>query len=122
MYDNILIVDDSSTSRMITQKCFTIVGFDKSTYYEAENGIDAIAMLREKNVDLIVTDLNMPKMDGFTFIKTITDSEKYNNVKFIIISSLAIELTKEELNKFNIVAIIKKPISPAKIKEVISND
>ena len=68
-YQRILIVDDSATSRMIVRRCFEIAGFKESAYLEAEDGLKAVSLLDKKKVDLILTDLKMPKMDGQIFIK-----------------------------------------------------
>ena len=68
-YKKILIIDDSATSRMIIRRCFEIAEFHNSRYYEAEDGLRAVSFLQENIVDLILSDLKMPKMDGNTFIK-----------------------------------------------------
>ena len=65
----ILIVDDSSTSRMIVRRCYEIAGLRKSKFFEVEDALKAISFLNETAVDLILTDLKMPKMDGSIFIK-----------------------------------------------------
>ena len=75
-YENILIVDDSSTSRMIIKRCLEISGYNESTFLYAENGLEALSIIDNTKIDLILTDLNMPKMDGDNFIKKIKSYNK----------------------------------------------
>ena len=121
-YQHILIVDDSSTSRMITRRCFEIAGFTGMQFYDAENGLDALSVLqRNAAIDLIVTDLNMPKMDGENFIKRIKQDNRYAYINIIVISSIAGGSQEEELKKAGVLAVIKKPLSPMKIKEAMGD-
>ena len=115
----ILIVDDSATSRMIIKRCFQIAGFQESSFNEVEDGLKAMAFLDENTVDLIVTDLKMPKMDGNTFIKKIKIHPKTKNIPIIVISSMGNDVIEEELTKLGVKAVIKKPVSPAKLMEVL---
>ena len=120
LYKKILLVDDSATSRMIIKRCFTIAGFQNSDFFEAEDGLDALTFFEENNtVDLIVTDLNMPKMDGNNLIKKLRINEETKNIPIVIISSMGDEFDEKQLNELNIVGIIKKPISPSKIIEIM---
>jgi two-component system, chemotaxis family, chemotaxis protein CheY len=119
-YNKILVVDDSATSRMIIIRCFKIAGFTESSFFEAENGLDALTFFENKNsVDLIVTDINMPKMDGHNLIKKLKIDEETKMIPIVIISSMEEEASVVELNKMGIKGIIKKPISPVKIRETL---
>ncbi len=118
--DNILIVDDSSTSRMIIQRCFQIAGYDSAKYFFAENGLEAITVLQgDARIDLVVTDLNMPKMDGENLIKKLKINGKIGDLPIFVITSTADDQTEKELKGLGILGIIKKPVSPAKIIEII---
>jgi len=119
-YKHILIVDDSSTSRMIVQRCFQISGLQDSSYYYAENGLDACMLLENnRDIDLILTDLNMPKMDGTNFIKKIKINDRLKKIPVFVVSSVGDSFIDAELLKLGVQGIIKKPISPAKVMEVI---
>src|SRR4030042_5481070 len=115
-YNRILFVDDSATSRMIMKRCLIIAGFRDVNYYEAEDGLEALTFFEEGNtVDLIVTDLNMPRMDGNNLIKKLKANNKTKDIPVIIISSIGNEIKNEELNKLGIKGVIQKPLSPIKI-------
>ena len=116
-YKTILIVDDSATSRMITKRCLDMAGFSETSYFEAEDGLVAMDILRDKAVDLILTDLNMPKMDGATFIKKLKIHKATREIPVVVISSMGNEALDEQLRKDGVEAVIRKPISPAKILE-----
>lgn len=119
-FKSILIVDDSSTSRMIIQRCFVIAGYADSKYSFAENGLDAFSRLKEdQSIDLILTDLNMPKMDGEILIKKLKLDSQTRKVPIIVISSIADSGVESELSKMDILGVIKKPISPAKVQELM---
>ena len=80
----VMIVDDSSTVRKFVSFSLKMKGFDVLI---AEDGLDALEKMPQDGVDLIITDLNMPNMDGYTLIKSIRDSEKFKSIPIIILSS-----------------------------------
>lgn len=118
-FQHILIVDDSATSRMIIKRCFQMAGFQESTYHEAEDGLKAMSVLQNETVDLVVTDLNMPKMDGNTFIKKLKIIDKTQDLPIMVISSMGNDKMDEELKGEGVLGIIQKPISPEKVIEVL---
>ncbi len=113
----VLIVDDSFTSRMIIQRCIEMAGFVVGGFRYAENGLDAIAEIREHPlISVIVTDINMPKMDGQTFLRLLKADPATASIPAIIVSSV-VEGSNSELHSLGALAVIKKPVSPAKILE-----
>ncbi|MFP4562246.1 MAG: response regulator [Spirochaetia bacterium] len=114
----VLIVDDSATSRMIIKRCFDIAGFHDINYHEAEDGVKAIAFLEKNTVDLVLTDLKMPKMDGNTFLKKLRAHEETKDLPVVVISSMGNDVLESQLLDAGVMAIIRKPLSPAKVLEV----
>lgn len=85
MSKHIMVVDDSKTIRNLLAFVLKAEGFKVSM---AEDGLDAVEKLYNiGKVDLIVSDINMPRMDGFTFIKTIRAQEAYKDIPIIILST-----------------------------------
>lgn len=115
----ILIVDDSATSRMIIKRCLELAGYRECSYFEAEDGLKALSLLGGQPVDLIVTDIKMPKMDGVTFIRKVKINDSIGDTPIIVISSLGNEALEDQLQEAGVKAVIKKPISPAKIVEAL---
>ncbi|MEW5818199.1 MAG: response regulator [Spirochaetota bacterium] len=120
-YKEILIVDDSATARMIIKRCFDIAGYHDITFYEAEDGIKAVSFLEDQKVDLILTDLKMPKMDGNTFVKKLHTKKETVNIPIVVISSMGNDIMESQLLEAGVKAIIRKPLSPAKILETLGD-
>ena len=121
-YRSVLIVDDSPTSRMIIQRCLEMTGVEVDSFLFAENGIEGLSSIEDNKVDLILTDINMPKMDGLTFIKLVKNKESTANIPIIVTSSIADGSIEADMKKLGVSAIIKKPISPEKIMRVIGGN
>lgn len=85
MAKNILIVDDSKTVRNLVAFIMKKEGFKVTA---AENGLDGLEKLYSlEQVDLIISDINMPRMDGFTFIKTLREQDAYKDIPIIVLST-----------------------------------
>jgi len=85
MPKHILIVDDSKTVRNLVAFIMKKEGFRVTT---AEDGLDGLEKLyAAEQVDLIVSDVNMPRMDGFTFIKNVREQEVYRDIPIIVLST-----------------------------------
>jgi two-component system, chemotaxis family, sensor kinase CheA len=81
----VLVVDDSINTREIEKSILEAYGY---TVVTAEDGEEAFEMTRETLYDLIVTDVEMPRLDGFSLTKRLRDDERYRNVPIIIVTSL----------------------------------
>ncbi|WP_432737546.1 response regulator [Maridesulfovibrio sp. FT414] len=85
MPKHILIVDDSKTVRNLVAFIMKKEGFKVTT---AEDGLDGLEKLYSlDHVDLIISDVNMPRMDGFTYIKTVREQEAYKDIPIIVLST-----------------------------------
>ena len=85
MPKHILIVDYSKTVRNLVAFIMKKEGFKVTT---AEDGLDGLEKLyAAEQVDLIVSDVNMPRMDGFTFIKNVREQEAYRDIPIIVLST-----------------------------------
>lgn len=113
MGKHILVVDDSKTIRNLVAFVLKAEGFKVST---AEDGLDAMEKLYNLDpVDLIVSDVNMPRMDGFTFIKNIRMQDAYKDIPIIVLSTEGQE--KDMQTGLNIGAnlYMVKPAQPEKM-------
>ena len=119
--DRIVIADDSGTARMFTVRCLEVLGFKDTEIIECENGAEALDCLQKGDTDLLITDLTMPIMDGTTLVKTITEDKTINLKRIIVVTSAGNLAKEEELSRYG-AQIISKPISPAKLAEVLASE
>ena len=82
-----LIVDDSSVMRKIVERCLRQAGLDLSDVQQASNGVEALAILNQSDFDLILSDINMPLMDGLEFVRTIRTLEKAKDIPVVMITT-----------------------------------
>ncbi len=119
MIQNIIIADDSSTARMIIRRCLEIAGCIDATFFEAADGEQALALAKDKAIDLLVTDLNMPNMDGRTLLKRVKSSPKLTTVPVIVVSSASNEAVEKSLLEEGALTVVKKPVSPATVASAL---
>lgn len=81
---NILVVDDSPTVRALESFILKTAGFEVEG---ASNGVEALEKIFEKSYALVVTDINMPKMDGLRLTKTLREHDAYKDLPIIIVTS-----------------------------------
>jgi len=86
MKKTILIAEDSTSVRNFITLALKIKGYN---IIAAEDGMDALEKLPKQHVDLLVTDLNMPNIDGYQLIKTVRADVEYAELPIVILSSLS---------------------------------
>jgi len=111
----ILTVDDSSTMRRIIKNTLNRLGYHDVV--EAEHGVDALAKVT--GVDLVLTDWNMPEMDGLTFVKTLRANPQFAEVPIIMVTTEAAKKEILEAIKSGVSDYIVKPFTPETLKEKI---
>jgi len=121
MFKNILLVDDSAIARMVIRKSLRIVLNHSFEIIEASNGIRALEQLKKNKIDLILSDLNMPEMDGRQLLKRIKSSPKYNSTPVVIITSIANEINESTLYEIGADRVLNKPLSAMKLKAIIES-
>lgn len=113
MTHTILVVDDSSTVRKFVSVSLSMQGFHVVT---AEDGMDALEKLPKEPVDLIITDLNMPNMDGMELIRSLRTNTTFKEIPIIILTSLKEDTLKEESQTMGIHSYLNKPFSLEKVQ------
>ncbi len=117
MNKTVLVVDDSSTIRKLVTVSLELQGFN---VVAACDGMEALEKLPNEKIDLLITDLNMPNMDGFELISTLRKNPDYAGLPVVILSSLSDATTKEQNAALGTVAYLQKPFSPERMRYVIS--
>ena len=117
----ILIADDSATARMFIRRCVEISGIESPEILEAINGKEALSIMREQQVDILFTDINMPEMDGEELLKRVQASPKLNATFVVVITSADSKDREQRLLEMGAKAVLSKPVSPPKIAEVLTD-
>ena len=112
-----LIVDDSSVMRKIVERSLRQAGLEISTVYEAGNGAEALGVLKDRQVDLILCDINMPVMDGLEFIKRLPGVESCKGVPVVMITTEGNEAHVVQALSSGAKGYIRKPFTPEQVKE-----
>ncbi len=113
----VLIVDDSSVTRKIVERTLHQAGFELEVL-EASNGCEGLAILQEKTVDLILSDINMPTMDGLEFIRQLQSIENAKAVPVVMISADGSEARIVEAISGGARAFIRKSLTGLSVDQI----
>ena len=112
-----LVVDDSTSMRQMVAFTLQSAGFDT---IEGENGVAALAAAGEKPLDLVITDLNMPEMDGITFIREMRAKEVYKFTPILLLTTESQDTKKQEGKAAGATGWMVKPFNPDQLVKVIN--
>lgn len=112
----ILIVDDSPAMRFFVRRVVELSGFDASLCLEAANGEEALSVLRKEWVDAILTDINMPVMDGEEFLGRIASDDLLRGIPVIVISTDGTRNRIGRLLSIGARGYVTKPFSPEELR------
>lgn len=112
MEKKILIVDDCGTTRKLLG---FIVKERGHRIIAASNGLEALEVIAQNPVDLVLTDLNMPQMDGLELSRTIRSIDSYSDLPIIMVTTEAGEADKKVGLEAGVTTYLTKPISPQRL-------
>jgi two-component system chemotaxis response regulator CheY len=112
-----LIVDDSSVMRKIVERALRQAGLDPLVVHEACSGIDGIEVLKTRQVDLILSDINMPSMDGLEFLRQIRAQQLAPGVPVVMITTESSEEHVKAAIQAGAQGYIRKPFTAEQVKE-----
>lgn len=119
MAHRILVVDDSTTVVKFVSFSLKNKGFEVVTACDGMDAIEKISNMSEK-VDLVITDLNMPNLDGYGLIDTLRNNERFLNTPIIILTSEEAEEDKKKGIEVGANSYLVKPFKPAMLIEEVS--
>ena len=111
----ILIIEDEESVRLLLKLYLMRHHF---TLMEAKNGLEGLGVARQFIPDLVITDLNMPVMDGIAFVKSARADEKLKNVPVVVVTGTAGEC-QQRANDAGATAVLQKPISRRDLLNII---
>jgi two-component system, chemotaxis family, chemotaxis protein CheY len=112
----VLTVDDSRTILAMLHHTLSNAGFD---VLQAEDGQKGLEILRRESVDIVITDINMPVMDGIEFIKQVRATGRHNSLPILILTTETSQDKREQGRAAGGTGWIVKPFDPEKLISVI---
>jgi len=112
-----LIVDDSSVMRKIVERALRQAGLAIASVFEAASGVEGLDILRSQRVDLILSDINMPNMDGLEFLRQLRAQNLAPNIPVVMITTEGSEDHVREAIVAGAQGYIRKPFTAEQIKE-----
>lgn len=112
-----LIVDDSSVMRKIVERALRQAGLESLVVHEAGSGTEGLEVLKSRKVDLILSDINMPSMDGLEFLRQIRTQQLAPGVPVVMITTESSEEHVKAAIQAGAQGYIRKPFTAEQVKE-----
>lgn len=112
----VMTVDDSQTIRKMVSHTLQDAGYN---VLEADDGVNALSVLTENKADIIITDLNMPNMDGITLIRELRALAKYQKTPILMLTTEVDDKKKAASKEAGATGWIVKPFKPEKLLSVL---
>ncbi len=116
----VLIVDDSSMMRTMIKRVLRLSNVPVEEVYEAENGAEALEILESRDVQLLLTDINMPVMNGIDLLRELADDDRWDGLAKVVISTDGSSLRREEVAGLDVRCYVEKPFTPEVMRDVLS--
>jgi len=117
MESDVLVVDDSAAIRKILQRVLRQTGMAIRDIYEAGDGQEALELLGKHRIALVLTDINMPKMDGLQLLAALKASDSWRDIAVVMITTEGGEAKVGEAVRLGANGYVRKPFTAVQIKE-----
>ena len=115
---SLLIVEDSATTRALIRNVIEEIGEDLTTT-EAASGFEALKLLPTDEFDIIITDINMPDINGLELINFVKTNPRYNHIPVIIVTTERSKEDKERGLALGASAYVTKPFQPKELQDAV---
>ena len=116
---NMLIVDDSATTRAVIKKTLKLTGVPLGEIHEAGNGEEGLKKLHDHWIDLVFADINMPVMNGVEFVARKTSDPAHKAIPVVIVSTDHSQARIDQLKGYGVESFVRKPFTPEELKKNI---
>ena len=120
MESGILVVDDSAAIRKIIQRVLRQTELPIGSIHEAGNGVEALEVMQSRPIGLVLTDINMPGMDGLQLLSALQASEQWRTVPVVMITTEGSESMVSEAVRLGASGYVRKPFTADQIKEKLA--
>ncbi len=114
---NVLVVDDSAVIRKVVIRALSQTGLNLAEVHQAGDGNEALAVLRSKPIDLVLSDINMPNMDGIALLQNMQNEGVLANIPVIMITTEGSQAKVMDAAKLGAKGLVRKPFVPEQIKQ-----
>ena len=114
---DVLIVDDSAAIRKILQRVLRQTEIPIGAVYEAGDGLEALETLRQQTIGLVLSDINMPNMDGLEFLTKMRAEQIWNSIPVLMVSTEGTQAKVLEAVERGASGYVRKPFTAEQIKE-----
>jgi two-component system chemotaxis response regulator CheY len=116
MNNAILVVDDTRSMRKMVAAVLAGAGYEVS---QAEDGVEALELAQSRQFDLVVTDHNMPRMDGVTLVRELRQLRQYDAVALIVLSTEVDPVLKQKGREAGATGWMVKPFDPQRMLDIV---
>ena len=116
MDKKVLVVDDSASMRQMVTFTLQSAGFET---IEGANGVEALSVIGGQSIDLVITDLNMPEMDGITLIKELRCKPEFKFTPIVLLTTESQDAKKQEGRAAGATGWMVKPFNPEQLLTVV---
>ena len=116
---DVLIVDDSAAIRKILQRVLRQTEIPIGTVYEAGDGVEALETLRRQSIGLVLSDINMPNMDGLEFLTKMRAEQAWHSIPVLMVSTEGTQANVREAVERGASGFVRKPFTAEQIKETL---
>jgi two-component system chemotaxis response regulator CheY len=117
----ILIVDDSLMMRAMIKRVVKLTNFPVEEILEAGDGAQALTLLEANDVQLLLTDINMPVMNGADLLRRVAGDDRWRNLTRVIISTDGSEARRDQAAELSVRCYLQKPFSPEVLRDVLTD-
>lgn len=117
---DVLIVDDSAAIRKILQRVLVQAQVPIGTVFEASDGVEGLALLKKQTVGLVLSDINMPNMDGLEFLTKIRAESAWKDLPILMVSTEGTQAKVLEAVERGASGYVRKPFTADQIKEKLA--
>jgi two-component system chemotaxis response regulator CheY len=117
---NVLIVDDSAAIRKILQRVLNQANIQITQVFEAGDGVEALKHLENHSFGLILSDINMPNMDGLELLSQVRATEDWKSIPFLMITTEGSHARVMQAVQLGASGYLRKPFTPDQMKEKLA--
>ncbi len=117
----VMIVDDSPAMRAFIRRVIGLSELEVADCIEASNGLEALEILGTEKIDAILTDINMPVMDGEEFLRRLSEDELLRPIPVIVVSTDASDCRMERMKTLGARGYLGKPFRPEELRAAIED-